>query len=119
MFLPDPAPSGPCLAVASEKAYLTVEELNAIAVGRADATGYVWHASLPSSVLKRQIRRFVRLLTGIEGANPLANERLEKLRLFACMLRRGDRRFDGFAAELIEQGYQPRALHQAIRAALA
>ncbi len=50
------------------------------------------------------------IFTGSRGIQRLADERLEKLRLFICMKRRGDRRADVVAGDLLAMGFVPVAL---------
>ena len=54
--------------------------------------------------------RLMTLLTGIEGPQPLADDRLETLRRFACFERRGDRRAAQVAADLLGLGFSAEAL---------
>lgn len=57
-----------------------------------------------------RLARLLRLLTGVEGAQPLADARLETLRRYACLERRGDRRAGDVAARLIGLGFPAEAL---------
>lgn len=54
--------------------------------------------------------RLLTVLTGIEGPQRLADDRLETLRRFACFERRGDRRAAHVAADLLGFGFSPEAL---------
>lgn len=58
-------------------------------------------------------------LFGLRRVQPLADPRLEALRRFACLLRRGDARADAAAAGLRQLGFSPFALREAIDLALA
>ena len=120
MFLPDPASCGPTV-VASTAAPtgLSKGEIDAATIGRADAARYGWDAAVPRSQVRRLFGRLLFALTGIEKARPLADQRLELIRLFSCMIRRGDRRASGIAADLLGLGYTQQALHQALVIALA
>lgn len=68
-----------------------------------------WEASEPRFP---RLRRILTLLTGVGSIPRLADERLEKLRLFLCMKRRGDRRADVLAADLLAMGFVPVALRK-------
>ena len=57
-----------------------------------------------------RLRRLFEWLTGTRGIQRLADERLEKLRLFICMKRRGDKRAASVAGDLIAMGFVPVAL---------
>ena len=59
-----------------------------------------------------RLRRLFELLTGAGGIQRLADERLEKLRLFLCMKRRGDRRAEILAGDLLAMGFVPVALRK-------
>lgn len=78
-------------------------------LARRDVVRGGWQADRPR--LPR-LSRLIELLTGLSGVRGLANERLEKLRLFLCMTIRGDRRAEIAAAELIAMGYAPLALRR-------
>jgi len=52
--------------------------------------------------------RLVRLMTGREGPQPLADGRLEALRNFICATRRRRHRADEFVPDLLEQGFNRR-----------
>ena len=54
--------------------------------------------------------RLVKLLTGVEGPQPLADDRLEALRRFVAFERRGDRRAADVLSDLIRLGFSPLAL---------
>jgi hypothetical protein len=98
---------------------LTAREAHAVETGRRDAFRLGWDASLPRSAFRRRLAALFTRLTGIESARPFADERLELLRLFACMMRRDDRRSGDTAERLLLLGVTPAALHQAIARALA
>jgi hypothetical protein len=57
------------------------------------------------------LRRIGRALTGWESPLPLANPRLETLRRFVCMLRRGHRDAAATAQSLVRLGFSQRQLH--------
>jgi hypothetical protein len=98
---------------------LSPTERHAVSVGRADAFRMGWDASLPTAAWRRALARLFTRVTGIEPLAPFADARLEALRLFACMIRRDDRRTDAQAARLVAAGFSPAALHQAVGLALA
>jgi hypothetical protein len=54
--------------------------------------------------------KLMTILTGIEGPQPLADDRLETLRRFVGFERRGDRRAGDAAANLLGLGFSPEAL---------
>ena len=54
--------------------------------------------------------RLMTWLTGIEGPQPLADDRLETLRRFVGFERRGDRRAAHVAADLLGFGFSAEAL---------
>jgi hypothetical protein len=97
---------------------LSARDEQALDVGRQDAGRFGWDASLPKGFLRRTIAEWIVKVTGLERARPFADERLELLRLFACMMRRGDRRLAGIADRLLILGVGPTALHQAVARAL-
>jgi hypothetical protein len=74
-----------------------------------DADCHGWDASAPRFP---RVRRLFELLTGARGIQRLADERLEKLRLFLCMKRRGDKRADEVATDLFAMGFVPVALRK-------
>ena len=111
--------SRPHLRLVARTEGLTRREQDAVAVGRRDALAFGWDASLPRSPVRRAAAALFTRLTGIEGVTPFADERLELLRLFACMMRRDDRRADDIATRLLANGVSPEALHHAITLALA
>lgn len=59
-----------------------------------------------------RLRKLFEMLTGTPGIQRLADERLEKLRLFVCMKRRGDRRAEILASDLLAMGFVPVALRK-------
>ena len=83
---------------------LTALEQRVVLLARRDADH--------GAILPRQtgFAKLMRLLTGIEGPQPLADDRLETLRRFACFERRGDRRASDVAADLLGLGFSPEAL---------
>lgn len=98
---------------------LTASEVQAVLIGRGDASRYGWDGSAPHSPLRRLARRVFARLTGIREVTLLADERLETLRLFACMMRRNDRRAEQVAEQLTLMGMSPGALYQAVGLALS
>ncbi len=114
----DTAPAILSIVPQREHRWLDDREVHAIAVGRADAFRYGWSAAPPPSGLRR-VASWLAALTGIQRVTPFADARLEALRLFACMMRRGDRRLDDLAARLLAADFSQAALHQATNLALA
>ncbi len=112
--------TAPPLAIVPRReiGWLDDREVHAIAVGRADAFRYGWSAAPTPSGLRR-VASWLATLTGVQRVTPFADARLEALRLFACMMRRGDRRLDDLAARLLAAGFSETALHQATNLALA
>ena len=84
-------------------------ERRVVRLGRADAArGSPAGARLPA------LRRLFGSVTGIHHAQPLAEERLEKLRLYACAVHRGDACAPAIAAELRTLGFSADALGTAM-----
>lgn len=83
---------------------LTMLEQRVVLLGKRDADR--------GAILPRMsgLAKLMKLLTGIEGAQPLADDRLETLRRFVCFERRGDRRARDVAADLLGLGFSPEAL---------
>jgi hypothetical protein len=112
------APSAPAkrshLRLVPRVAGLTAAERQAVEIGRDDAFRYGWDAGVRPSRWTRLVAR----LTGIRSVMPLADARLEALRLFAAMMRRDDRRVHDLADALLEDGLAEAALHQAVALAL-
>ncbi|WP_156678344.1 hypothetical protein [Sphingomonas profundi] len=54
--------------------------------------------------------RLMTMLTGVEGPQPLADDRLETLRRFVGFERRGDQRARAFAANLLGLGFSAEAV---------
>ena len=98
---------------------LDTQEVHAVVAGRRDAHRLNWDASLPQGRMRKLARRWLRRLTGLEEARPFASERLEALRLFACMLRRDDRRAFAVADRLQTLGLTQTALREAVGITLA
>ena len=117
MFLPDPASAGPMHGDGAHLAPLNPLELSAAMLARTDAGRYGWDAS-SSSRGKGRLRDLLARVTGIKGVTPLADARLEKLRLFACMVRRGDPRMGAVGDDLRGMGYRPQALRHVMTLAL-
>jgi hypothetical protein len=57
-----------------------------------------------------KLGRLFEMFTGTRPIQRLADERLEKLRRFVCLKRRGDRRADQMAGDLLAMGFVPVAL---------
>jgi hypothetical protein len=110
------SPAAPHLRLVPSSGRLTPTERQAVEIGRDDAFRLGWDAGLSRT---NWVHRVIARLTGIHGATPLADARLEKLRLFAAMMRRDDRRMHAVADELVAEGLSQGALHQAIALALA
>ena len=110
-------PARPVLRLVPPLPGLSAAERQAVEIGRDDAFRHGWNASAAPSLRRRFLALFGRA-TGLPGVTPLADARLEKLRLFASMMRRDDRRLHETADELLADGLNPFALHQAIRIAL-
>jgi hypothetical protein len=111
------APARPVLQLVPPSPGLSPAERQAVEIGRDDAFRHGWNGSAGASWKRRFLALFGRA-TGVTGVTPLADRRLEKLRLFASMMRRDDRRLHDTADELLADGLNPFALHQAIRIAL-
>ncbi|TVV75157.1 hypothetical protein [Sphingomonas solaris] len=84
--------------------HLTTLEERVVMLARRDADRGAFEPS------RSGFARLLTLLTGVEGPQPLADDRLETLRRFACFERRGDRRAQAAAADLIGFGFSPEAL---------
>jgi hypothetical protein len=78
-------------------------------LARRDAELGGWEASEPRFP---RLRKLFAMLTGVGTISRLADERMEKLRLFLCMKRLGDRRADVVAADLLAMGFVPVALRK-------
>lgn len=115
----DIAPATVPLAAVPILSGLDDREVHAVAVGRADAFRYGWNAAAPASGIGRRLVSWIATLAGIRRVTPFADERLEALRLFACMMRRGERGLDDLARQLLAAGFSQTALHQATNLALA
>ncbi|MDO6414916.1 hypothetical protein Q4F19_11035 [Sphingomonas sp. BIUV-7] len=98
---------------------LTAGERQAVEIGRDDAFRHGWDAGLADRTPGRRLVAAIARWLGIQGVMPLADPRLERLRLFAAMMRRDDRRVHAMADLLRQDGINPAALHQAIALALA
>jgi hypothetical protein len=115
-------PSGtelPLLRLVPAEAGLSAAERQAAEVGRTDAFRYGWDAGLARATWRRHLVALVSRVTGLRGVTPLADGRLEKIRLFAAMMRRDDRRLHTIADELIAEGLSRTALRQVIDVALS
>ncbi len=115
---PQPRPR-PQLRLVTVMPRLSPAEAEAVMIGRGDMGRWGWDGSAPQSPLRRLAARIFTWATGIRGVAPLADERLEAFRLFACMVRCNDRRSDAAAARLTALGVHPDVLLQAIRLALS
>lgn len=124
MFLPDPAPCGqstcdsPRPVVPTPRHHLDPAERTIVLLARADSRRFGWDAAPPRSHAAAALRRLFVGLTGIATVAPLADPRLERLRLFACMMRNGDARADAMAERLMLDGYGESALREAVGLAL-
>ncbi|USI75180.1 hypothetical protein [Sphingomonas morindae] len=98
---------------------LTELEILALRIGYDEAFRPGWEDSL-SSILAASPSFFIRLLstlawlTGTPRVLPLANERLDMLRLLASALRRGDHRVGELMDRLLALGISRTALDAAI-----
>lgn len=66
---------------------LTSLEWQVVAAAFSDASGHVCGSSRKPSRLAAGFRRLIAALTGLQPPKPLADPRLEKLRLFLCVTR--------------------------------
>jgi hypothetical protein len=82
-------------------------EWRVVLLARRDADRPGWETS---ATRFPWLRRMIEALTGLGGVPRLADQRLEKLRLFICMRRRGDSRAEAVGAELVAMGLAPLAL---------
>jgi hypothetical protein len=111
---PSRSPSQPHLRLVPPAGRLTPTERQAVEIGRDDAYRLGWDAGLARTTW---INRLIARLTGIHGATALADQRLEKVRLFAAMMRRDDRRIHAAGpTRCWPMGSARTALHQAIAA---
>ena len=88
---------------------ITPLEWRVVVLATRDADRGAWQAAEPRF---RRLRRVFEALTGWQGVQRLADERLEKLRLFICMKRRGDCRAENLASSLVALGFQPATLQR-------
>jgi hypothetical protein len=116
---PERAPLRPHLRLVPTIGGLTPGERQAVEIGRDDAFRFGWDVGLPGSGLLQGMIGAVARLTGIKSVVPLADGRLEKLRLFAAMMRRGDQRVHAMGDDLLADGLTPAALREVIVLALA
>lgn len=84
-----------------------------VEIGCKDASRTGWDASFQPSRTQR-IKCLFRSVTGARSVTPLADERLELLRLLACTIRRNDPRSEGLIQRLVDRGMKPAALVEAI-----
>jgi hypothetical protein len=80
---------------------LTDCERTVVVIGYAEAFRRGWQASRPTSGFGRRVLNLIQWWGGQQRITPLANTRLELLRLFACTLRRCDPRSSEIEARLI------------------
>ncbi|QJU58029.1 hypothetical protein HL653_09665 [Sphingomonas sp. AP4-R1] len=106
------------LRLVAHEAGLTTAERQAVEIGRDDAFRFGWDAGLVGGRAGRRLMAALAGFVGIRGVMPLADDRLEKLRLFAAMMRRDDRRVHDLGEELRAGGLSAAALHEAITLAL-
>ncbi|WP_293972323.1 hypothetical protein [Sphingomonas sp.] len=98
---------------------LSAMERQAVEIGRDDAFRPGWDASIAAPSWAERVATFLaRTRRGMRAVVPLADPRLEKLRLFASMMRRDDRRLHDLADALLADGLSSVALHEAIGLAL-
>ena len=107
MYMPRPA-SEIEIGAAADHAISALEWRVAL-LARRDADRRGWEAA--SSRFPR-LRRVIEAITGLGGVPRLADQRLETLRLFICMTRRGDSRAEAAAAQLVAMGLAPLALRR-------
>lgn len=112
------APAPPRLRLVPRAERLNGAEQQAVRIGRGDAFRYGWDAGRARGPWQRRCATLLLRLTGLRPVTPLADPRLERLRLFACMMRRDDRGAEAMAAELLADGMSSDALHHAIALAL-
>jgi hypothetical protein len=115
----DTAPAMTVIAPTAASTGLDDREVHAVAVGRADAFRYGWSAAPQPTGPLRRLASWIATLVGLQRVTPFADDRLEALRLFTCMMRRGDRRLDDLAARLLAAGFSQAELLQATNLALA
>ena len=116
MFQPDPPPGGEAYA---PPARLAAAERGVALLARTDAARFGWDGAPRRAGLSGALRRLFVGLTGIEPVPALADPRLERLRLFACMMRRGDARAGPLAEALLHDGFAEAALREAVELALS
>jgi hypothetical protein len=115
---PERTPLRPHLRLVPAIGGLTPSERQAAEIGRDDAFRFGWDAGLAGSGLLHGMIGALARLTGIKSVIPLADGRLEKLRLFTAMMRRDDRRVHAMGDDLLADGLTPAALREAIALAL-
>lgn len=108
----------PHLRLVPHAAGLVAAERQAVEIGRDDAFRFGWDAGFADGGAGRRLIMALARCIGLKGVKPLADERLEKLRLFAAMMRRDDRRVHDLGEELRAGGLSAAALHEAITLAL-
>ncbi len=103
MHLPDPASFSRHDTVPAARSLTALEHRVALLARRDADRGAIMPRTSP-------LARFLSLLTGVEGPQPLADDRLETLRRFVCFERRGDRRARHVATDLLGFGFSAEAL---------
>jgi hypothetical protein len=108
--IPEPTAFTLASAIPDEQPMLSGLEWKVVALALRETDTCCGTDDAPSR-LAHLLRRIGRALTGWEGPLPLANPRLETLRRFVCMLRRGHRDAATTAQSLVRLGFSPRQLH--------
>jgi hypothetical protein len=92
---------------------LTDLERTVVVIGHAEAFRRGWQASRPTSSFGRRVFDLMQWWDGRQRITPLANARLELLRLFACTLSRRDTRSSEIEHRLIALGTTLIAMREA------
>lgn len=100
-------------AFGADAAELGALEWRVVALARREADRFGGRALAEAGAFGRLVAR----LTGIHGVARLADDRLEALRRFVCLARRGDLRMAAAAAALGGLGFSTGAIHAAAAAA--
>lgn len=100
-------------AFGADAAELGALEWRVVALARREADRFGRAAIAEAGALGRLFAR----LTGMRGVARLADERLEALRRFVCLARRGDLRMAAAAATLDALGFSTGAIHAVTAAA--
>jgi len=113
-----PSVQRPHLRLVPVELGLSAAERQAAEIGRDDAFRHGWDASIARTAWRRRLGGLFVRMTGLPAVTPLADERLERIRLFASMMRRDDRRVHAQAEVLLAEGLSRTALRQVIDVAL-